>query len=275
MITHKDYPGITFLNIDDVDKFINDKSVLYKYLPLENALRNLESRGIWLSNPTKWEDPFEYRFLNAKYFDKSGIESEFPYREKIFATCLTRDPYSEAQWNAYSKDSLAIRFMLDTKNLLEQLSKYAVKNSLSIFFGNVEYRKREDIEVGCLLDLKFDVEAKGTIINKSIDDIDFCAHLLLLKRQDFSYEKEIRIIAIKKRPIKADGINCTYECDNKTLIKNLVVSPKVKDSTFEMLKKYIAEKYDMPPKTDKKGRKQPLIQRSHLYDEDKNVKISI
>lgn len=268
------YPGIKFLNIKDEDKFIKDKPVLYKYLPLENALRNLKSKSIWLANPRKWEDPFEYRFINAEYTDKKGTKSYFPYKERTFATCLTREPSSEAQWNAYSKDSLAIRFSIDTKILLEQLSNYAIKNHLHVVLGNVEYHKRKDIEVDSLEKLMFDVEKDGTKINKNLKDIDFCARLFLLKRHDFSYEKEVRIIVFKDKGIKADGILFNYECDNKTLIKKLMISPKVNDSTFEMLNKYLADEFDMPPITYKSGKKQPRILRSRLYDNEVNVKIS-
>ena len=271
---HKDYPEVTFLNIDDVDKFLKEKPVLYKYLPLENALRNLKNKGIWLSKPKEWGDPFEYRFLDAKYVDAKGNERDFPYKEKIFATCLTREPSSEAQWNAYSKDSLAIRFVLDTKILLEQLSIFAKKNSFKVYLGNVEYHNREEIAVNNLNKLTFEEETNGTKICKNINDSVFGARLLLLKRKDFSYEKEVRLIIIKDNSIKADGIYFNYECDNNALIKNLLVSPKVKDSTFEMLKNYIEKEFDLPPKIDSTGRKQPLIRRSHLYDKEKNVIIS-
>jgi len=269
------YPGIKFINIKDEDNFIKEKPVLYKYLPLENALRNLKSKSIWLANPKKWEDPFEYRFLNAEYTDKKGLKSYFPYKERTFATCLTREPSSEAQWNAYSKDSLAIRFSIDTKILLEQLSNYAINNKLHVVLGNVEYHKRKDITVDSLERLMFNEEKDGTKINKNLKDIDFCARLVLLKRRDFSYEKEVRIIVFKDKSIKADGILFNYECDNKTLIKQLMISPKVNDSTFDMLKKYLADEFDMPPIIYKSGKKQSRIIRSRLYDKEDNVKISI
>lgn len=274
MTTHISYPGVEFLNIDDVDKFIDDTPVLYKYLPLENALRNLKNKAIWLSKPRNWDDPFEYRFLDAKYTDNKGVESVFPFKERVFATCLTREPYSEAQWNAYSKESLAIRFVFDTKTLLQQLSNYAANNSFHIFLGKVEYHKRNEIEVDSLDNLKFDEEKKGKVINKSLKDFDFCARLLLLKRQDFTYENEIRLIVIKKKDAKTEGFNFNYKCDNKTLIKNLMISPRVKDSTFHFLKKYLAIEFDMPPKIDKKGIEKPRILRSRLYNKEENVKIS-
>ena len=272
-MTPTDFPGITFLNIKNLDTFLEEKPVLYKYMPLEHALSTLENKSFWLSDPCEWIDPFEKFFLKAKYLTPGGDSIDFPFLGRTFATCITHERHSEAQWITYSENSIAIRFDIDTFKFLEQLSKYAIKNSNKVYFGQVEYHKRDEIMKHDLNEIIFK-EENGTL-NRNIKDFGFCARLLLLKRIDFSYENEFRIIVCKKNKVKSKGINFEYNCENKELIRSLTVTPKIKDHTMEMLRNYLSNTFDMQPKSDKLGRLQPRVLRSRLYDEVNNTEISI
>ena len=270
----KRYPGIEFLNIDDINGFLVDKPVLYKYMPLEHALGTLKNKRLWLADPGTWEDPFEKRFLNARYKKADGTETDFPYSGRTFATCLTRDRSSEAQWNVYSRGSIGIKFVINTTILLEQLNEFAQKHStFKVFFGKVEYHKREEIEQKQLLKLKFEAEEKGVSIKKSLREKDFCARLFLLKRHDFKYEDEIRIIVFKDVKTDAKGTVFDYVCANHELFPQLMISPRVKENTEMMLKEYLKQ-FDMDSFNDKSGRRQHRILKCHLYDEN-NVSINI
>lgn len=55
---------IRFVNITE-EEFLDSK-LLYKHMPLENALRTLKNKRLWFANPATWVDPFEKRFLEAK-----------------------------------------------------------------------------------------------------------------------------------------------------------------------------------------------------------------
>ena len=67
---------ILFVNITK-KQFLSAKR-LYKHLPLECALKVLENKSLWFTNPKEYEDPFESRFLNATYL-KSGKEVTFSW----------------------------------------------------------------------------------------------------------------------------------------------------------------------------------------------------
>ena len=56
---------LRFVNITEAD-FLSSK-LLYKHMPLENVLRTLKNKTLWFANPATWTDPFEKRFLEAKY----------------------------------------------------------------------------------------------------------------------------------------------------------------------------------------------------------------
>ena len=266
------FPGITFLNIKNLDSFLNEKPVLYKYMPLEHALSTLENKSFWLSDPCEWIDPFEKFFLKAKYLTPGGDSIDFPFLGRAFATCITHERHSEAQWIAYSNDSIAIRFDIDTKELLNQLSKYATSNSNKVYFGQVEYHKRDEIMNNDLNKIVFN--ENNDTINRNIKDFEFCARLLLLKRQDFSYEKEVRIITCKKDKVKSPGISFGYECENNELFRSLTISPKAKKYTTEMLREYLSKSFDMLPKVDILGRPQHRVLHSRLYDEVNKAKIT-
>lgn len=271
----KNYPNIEFLNIDDTDGFLAEMPVLYKYMPLEHALGTLKNKMLWLADPGTWEDPFEKRFLNAKYKKADGTETDFPYSGRTFATCLTRDRSSEAQWNVYSRGSIGIKFVINTTVLLEQLNEYAQKHStFKVFFGKVEYHKREEIELKQLSKLKFEAEENGVSIKKSLREKDFCARLFLLKRRDFKYEDEIRIIVFKDVKTDTKGTMFDYSCANHELFPQLMISPRVKENTEMMLKEYLKQ-FDMDSFIDKSGRRQHRILKSHLYDDENNVTINI
>lgn len=272
-MTPTDFPGITFLNIKNLDTFLEEKPVLYKYMPLEHALSTLKNKKFWLSDPREWIDPFEKYFLKATYLTPTGKYIDFPFLGRTFATCITHERYSEAQWITYSENSIAIRFDIDTKLFLEQLSNYATNNSSKVYFGQVEYHKRDDIMKNDLNEIMFE-EEDGTL-KRNIKDFEFCARLLLLKRQDFSYEKEFRVIVCKKDKVKSKGINFDYNCENKELFRSITVSPKVKDYTMEMLRDYLSNSFDMHSKLDVLGRPQHRVLHSRLYDEVNKAKIIV
>jgi len=75
---------ITFVNITE-DEFLENK-LLYKHMPLENALRSLNEKYLWFANPFTWKDPFEKRFLEAKYI-KKGKEVGFIQTLTILERC--------------------------------------------------------------------------------------------------------------------------------------------------------------------------------------------
>ena len=262
------YKNIEFLNIADPGTFLNSTPVLFKYMSLENAISTLEKQTIWLANPGTWKDPFEKRFLYANYSKASGRVNNFPYFERTFATCLTCNSSSEAQWNAYSENEIGIRFKINTEVLLEQLDAFALKHpKYKVFFGKVEYHKREEIKTEKLSKLSFEEEGKGGTIKKSLRSIQFCARLLLLKRKDFEYEDEYRIIVFKDVKSKEAGIGFNYSCVNNRIFPLLTISPSVKQNVETMLKDYL-KRFNMDFYVDSGGRHRPRIEKCHLYDEN-------
>ena len=229
---------ITFVNITK-EEFLRHK-VLYKHMSLENALRSLNEKYLWFANPSMWKDPFEKRFLEARYI-KNGKEVSFNWRGKVFCTCLTQTKTSEAYWNIYKQNSIGIEFLIYREKLLDELMKY--DGSYKIFIGRAEYLKTADIKKE-LRDIPFE---PAIAPDEKINSDTFASRLFLLKRIAFKYEDEIRIIMVKKTATKESGIKINYDCNNTDLIHQIVLDPNIGENTSAMLKKVFVGEYGFTP----------------------------
>lgn len=225
---------IKFVNITE-EEFLRSK-LLFKHMPLENALRTLKDKTIWFANPTTWKDPFEKRFLEAKY-TRDGKEVPFLWKGRVFCSCLTQTISSEAFWHAYSRDGIGVEFRIYREQLLNELSHYA--DDYKIFIGKAEYLKTDDIRRG-LRDIPFNPALSP---DAKLNSEEFASRLFLLKRISFAYEDEIRIIIVKKYPTKEDGIGLSYHCNNTDLIQRIVLDPSLHDYTSQMLKKVFINEF--------------------------------
>lgn len=256
---------VRFVNITQ-DEFFRHK-ILYKYLPLENALRTLKDKSLWFANPVTWKDPFEKRFLEAKYMMK-GSEVKFKWKDRVFCTCLTQTITSEAFWNTYSNNDIGIELRFYREALLEELSRY--EDTYKIFIGKVEYLKTNEIKRG-LRSIPFNPPFKK---GENLNSDDFAARLFLLKRTAFSYEDEIRIIIVKENTTHEKGINISYNCENTSLIQSVVIDPRVGDYTFNLLKEHFVYDYGFSS-FEKNGKMHNRVLRSQLYTKQPQVTLKI
>lgn len=245
---------LRFVNITE-EEFLGSK-LLYKHMPLENALRTLKNKSLWFANPATWIDPFEKRFLEAKY-TKGGKEKTFNWPGRVFCTCMTQTQSSEAFWNAYSRGEIVIELRIVRENLLEELKKQATK--YDIFIGKVEYMKTADIKKIELRDIPF-----APPLKVALNSYEFAARLFLLKRIAFQYEDEVRIILLKKNKTQETGIEMEYTCDNTDLIRSIVLDPRLGDNTAEVLSKCFTEDYGFTPYISGKTTVKRVL-RSQLY----------
>ncbi len=256
---------INFVNISKRE-FL-EKKLLYKHMPLENALKTLNEKYLWFANPSSWKDPFEKRFLEAKYL-KNDKEVDFNWKGKVFCICLTQTQTSEAYWNAYKQDSIGIEFKIIRKRLLDELARY--ESLYKIFIGRAEYMNTVDIKKD-LRDIPFAPAIEpGIKLNSDL----FAARLFLLKRVAFKYEDEIRIIMVKKSATKENGVKMEYECENRELIYQVVLDPNLGDNTSTMLKKVFVDQYGFSP-LEKRIFSTPRVLQSQLYKRQPQAELHI
>lgn len=258
---------IKFVNI--TEKEFLQKKYLFKYMPLENALRTLKDKSLWFANPSTWEDPFERRFLEAKYLNKNKKETKFRWIDRIFCTCMTQTITSEAFWNTYSRGNLGIELRIRRKVFLDELKRFDSSNLVNIYIGKVEYMKTDDIKKD-LKDIPFNPPIKSPL---QYNDV-FTARLFLLKRTAFEYEDELRFIIVKDKVTKEKGIVLNYGCDNTELIHSIVLDPRMGDYTYDMLKDIFIEEYGFTPK-EVGGKIYNRVLRSQLFMKPKQATLHL
>ncbi len=224
-----------FVNITRKE-FLSD-ALLYKYMTLESALITLDTKKLWFANPTTWKDPFEKRFIEAKYLDGKE-EKEFKWKNRIFSICMSQTKVSEASWRIYSPDSIGVQLRINRDVLLDELKK--MEGDYNIYIGKAEYMKTDEITRN-LSAIPFNPPQR-TSVNTDI----YAARLFMLKRLAFQYEDEIRIMLVKKdmkNPKYSKGIMMPYKCENTDLIQRIVLDPTIGKNTYNLIRDFLIKKY--------------------------------
>lgn len=247
--------SVQFVNISESEFF--SKKLLFKYMPLESALTMMKEKYLWLCNPVIWKDPFEKRFIEAKYFDGKN-EAEFPLKGRVFCTCFTQTTTSEAHWANYSNGKLGVSFRLRRTALLDILNKHY--DEFDIYIGKVNYLKTASIKKKL-----HEIDIIKEISPLKITSRNIQIQLLLLKRVAFSYEDEIRVLAIKKQKTKEIGIKLSLKTTQPfDLIERITLDPGTEMHTELMLKKLFKKEYGFKK-----------VYKSQLYSMANEVIISI
>ena len=203
--------GICFLDEETRDIFLNEENhkALFKYCKADR----IEPGKIWFSNPRFWKDPFEKLFLDSKYtLDKQKID--YRLKNRVYCTCVTSTSKSEAAWNVYGSE---LQFRITKKTLLSVLEENL--GNYDIYIGKVTYKWSSEI-------LK---DSPLKLLGLQKEDFykdEAWVRLLFLKRQDYEYENEIRIVLVSKdEKESAAGINLEYQCDVKNLFPRVTLTP--------------------------------------------------
>ena len=178
---------------------------------MDNAKKDLELKEnqkgtLAFAEPSKWKDPAEKSFYDANYTVENGNPWERPI---VYATCITDLQQSEAAWATYQYQGNdgCVKFSIDYDKLIEQLKKYAEEKGCRLYVGRVEYRKWSEISrVGQPTGRLKDMLTKVGVDDDDRMEKNFLRYLLV-KREAFAYEQEIRMFLVfdrDKAPKKED-----------------------------------------------------------------------
>lgn len=243
---------VNFINMTEAE-FLQTR-LIYKNMPLENALLSLKEKYVWFANPVEWTDPFEKKFIKGNYKVK-GTEHCYPWFSQIFCACFTQASTSEAYWNIYSQKQIGVTLKFNRQKLLEALSK----SNHDVYIGPVQYEKTNIINSPLSL-IPFLKDCIPLNLNNKL----LRAKLILLKRKSYEYEKEIRIIIIKKNKTQEKGIKLPFQMEPNEIIDSITIDPHVGSCMEEFIKSIFQNTY---------GFAKLKIQKSYLYDEDRCSKI--
>lgn len=198
--------------------------VVYKYMTIDAFLVSLYAKTWRFFEPNKWNDKYEQRFYCATY-KIPGSETCTP---QLFATCVTREKNSEAAWKVYSHGqglgAHCVQLELDVDKLRTELRN----SGLNIEERAVDYKDEKYI-----LDLhKHQTDDYAQYFSQFT--LSKFLKLLTLKRDAYSYEKEVRLFAIpKKYEKRSKGKRCLSKdlhIDWSKVIKKVRIDAKCSDA---------------------------------------------
>lgn len=220
--------------------------VIYRVVSVECFFEMIEEKRTVLVRPCKWEDPFEDLLSHTIVTKKAGEKIKFAVTEDFFGQCWTLKKESDGIWRNYASLRSGVRIQTTVKKLLEVI--YDVNENmskLSSFIGKVIYKTDSEIKKSIndiIEQMLMDSSGKGI------------AKTLLIKREEFNYEEEVRVLFSDKN--KRDQNIVSFTIDPLSLIDSVLFAPKTSEYLFRIFKQRLA----------KKGFPKVKVTKSKLYE---------
>lgn len=241
---------------------------LYRIMPINRLFDILDNNRMCMVHPMRWDDPYEV-FLTRSYgTTRDGIPVGFePINNSLYGLCFSLKQECDGLWRNYTSNScnpcslcdwkkrhgkrpISVKIKTTGRKLMEAF--YDVNNvyhGISYWIGKVKYCKKEDISK--LASVGIDIVTDDTGVN--------LIESLLIKREAFEYEHEVRLLYYLGSQTPHDQMNTPdlyfFDVDPNKLIEEIEFSPWVSDNDVKRLSAKISRKY------------QGNVGRSKLYDE--------
>lgn len=169
------------INIDQPVKYA------YKYMTMDVFLSCLEYGTIRMQEPTNWKDQYEGRFYNAIY--DNITKDPLP---KLYATCITSNPASEAAWKVYAHGTGLGARCIQIKINMDKLREQLCNGKHGQYYEGKVFYDLTDSEIDNL----HETGAHYHSLFFTKFSTDKFVRLMLIKRQAYQYENEIRLFLI-------------------------------------------------------------------------------
>lgn len=234
---------------------IDQDTKIYKILKRDYFFELFEDKKNALVLPSSWQDPFENVILKAEVRTARGEIGKFSFHDDVYGQCWTLDTASDAMWQIYSDKKNAVRVRTTVGRLIDSLhAAHGNWAHATCFIGKIQYMGEGQLK-------KF----AQTIFKDGIMP-EAIARSLLVKRNAYKHEREVRLIYIKRDKTKhADGV-CKYDIDPHDLIDQAMIDPRVPYDKYAPFKKEVKKRTGL---TDKQ------IKRSLLYRQPKGFVVEI
>ena len=212
----------------------NANRFIYKYMNLEAAIMSLTNGTIRFVEPHTWQDKFEGRFYNASYAQVKGAAGNTP---PVLACCLTHAPVNEAAWRVYSSGEKGlgahcVQFKINKKAFREAVAKNS--KGFCLYEGLVNY-ELDEYEIQHLHQRYTPSGKDNELYLQFFQDFDLASYLslLLIKRQAFRHEQELRYFLVPgedEMELKGDLVSK----DIKVQWKDFLVDVKVDEGCSDL-----------------------------------------
>lgn len=224
-----------FMNLNMVNVAADD--VIYRIYSLDRFLELVQSKKNVLVNTKLWDDPFENFLLGCKAQLSTGeIVDMSLIRDSWYGQCWSFKEECDGLWrtNTSSKCKRAIKVKTTVGKLFRSFYDFSnPAHSLSFFIGKVEYVKKKNI-------ISF---LKAPSAQQAVHDTSNISQMrsLLFKREEFSYEKEVRLLYNCEANGSIRSCVYQYEINPNDLFDEIVIDPWAKDDDVIWIKKQLVQ----------------------------------
>jgi hypothetical protein len=223
-------PDSALIRIIDLD------APVYRIVPLWFLDEALRLRVLTLNSPTRWEDPYELIGEKISIVRKVGEKFEQTMPRPLpaaFAQCwsatkesdtllraysrVVRDPYFAR--NLYPREE-GVRVRSTPRKLLEALRRGTQGfPDNSCYIGAVQYMSEAQLQQ----ELANAVAAHGMDVFSTPSNL---AKLLLMKRDAFQHEAEVRLLYVEQREVKPETV-FRVQFDPNEVFEDITFDPRL------------------------------------------------
>jgi hypothetical protein len=214
---------------------IDGDTAIYRTFRAKYLLSDLRARRLTIVRPSCWDDPFENMITNYCfcYHGDDGLLKQHFFdqsRNNVFAQCWSLSVESDALWRLYSavvKDAAGkntdeehegVKVRTTPRKLLSSLTGGLSTAGFTAYVGLVQYEPDETIRYW------FANEVRTGGPNTLNDPVSH-AKSLLLKREPFSHEREVRLICVGDgRSPTGQTLSCAMDAD---LFDEVILDPRI------------------------------------------------
>ncbi len=217
-----------YINIKESELDIS----IYRIFDLKRFEELIINSKLTLVRPELWEDPFE-NYLYKYYKNKLDGQNKFMrwYGSDLFGQCWTLRDEADELWRIYSPNRTGIKVKTTIRKLFNILKESDKMWLATCYIGKVDYLANKKIRDIITSDF-------FTKSNNSSDTAFIRANGLLLKRNEFKYEQEIRLIreVWDKNEIRNSNL-LDINIDFNSTLNSVSVDPRLNDYDFNLIRK--------------------------------------
>ncbi|WP_324781036.1 DUF2971 domain-containing protein [Thiobacillus sedimenti] len=196
-------------------------SSLYRILGFDRLVDLFESKQLYFSHPSAWEDPCE-KLL------------EHRLSPNIFAQCWCKSGVSDAMWRIYSPNQLGVRIRTNKQKLREQLKA----SGMDFRLKDVKYKRESE--------LNYEIEAIADELAQSFR-LSVAFDSLFMKRLAFKHESEVRVAIYKQgADTNETSLGIRVPIDPFVLIESVLIDPRAPDPYVRAYKHFLKEQLGFP-----------------------------
>jgi len=203
---------------------------IYRIISIERLFEMFEMRKLILPKVNTWEDPYENFFLKSDFLMNTNVVTTTNVRNRIYGQCWSKFKDSDALWRMYSPEKKCVRIKTTVAKLFNTIYTNDDCSDKS-YVGFVSYKTKKEITKW----------VKNKNVNmSSISKITVNSQFI--KRNNFSHEKEVRIIHILQTFVDCPNF-VKFDINVHDFIENITFDPRVDDSFYESIRQQIKREY--------------------------------